>query len=67
MFQSQLFIGGSWTDGVQVAELHDKFSGKNIAEVHEAGADQVARALDGVSRGQELEGIPPHARARVYC
>lgn len=63
--QAQLFYGGRWTDGVRVSELRDKYDGAVLAEVHEAGAEQVAAALDGVARGQSECRLTPYERFEV--
>lgn len=65
MFQAQLFIDGCWADGMQLAKLRNKFTGEDIAEVHEASESQVKQALEGVARGQQRDRIPPYERYRV--
>jgi succinate-semialdehyde dehydrogenase/glutarate-semialdehyde dehydrogenase len=63
--QAQLFYGGRWTDGANVSDLRDKYSGQVIAEVHEAGIDQVTEALDEVARGYAEHQLSPYARFEI--
>lgn len=65
MFQAQLFIDGRWTDGERTSKLANKFSGEVIAEIHEAGENQVTTALKGVARGQHRDSLLPYERYRV--
>jgi len=61
----QLFLRGEWTDGARATTLRDKFSGDPVADVHEADADAVAGALEGVARGQRENRLPPYERFRI--
>jgi succinate-semialdehyde dehydrogenase/glutarate-semialdehyde dehydrogenase len=63
--QAQLFLGGSWVDGVSTSELRDKYDDRHLADVHEAGREQVDAALDGVARAQQRRVLAPYERYRV--
>jgi acyl-CoA reductase-like NAD-dependent aldehyde dehydrogenase len=65
--QAQLFIRGAWVDGVRITELRDKYSGEVLAEVHEAGFDQVTAALQGVAEGQRTQRLTPYARFEILA
>ncbi len=64
---AQLFVEGRWTDGASVAELRDKYSGDPVATIHEADADQVQAALEGVARGQQQHRLPPYERFEILA
>jgi acyl-CoA reductase-like NAD-dependent aldehyde dehydrogenase len=65
--QARLFLGGAWTDGVSTVDLRDKYDGRHLAVVHEAGREQVDAALDGVARAQQRRVLPPYERYRVLA
>ncbi|MDQ1677382.1 MAG: hypothetical protein QOC93_2526 [Actinomycetota bacterium] len=65
MRQARLFLGGAWVDGVSTAELRDKYDDRHLADVHEAGREQVDAALAGVARAQRRRVLPPYERYRV--
>jgi acyl-CoA reductase-like NAD-dependent aldehyde dehydrogenase len=63
--KAQLFLQGTWVDGASTVELHDKYDGRPIAEVHEPSRQQVDEALAGLARGQEKHQLSPYQRYEV--
>jgi acyl-CoA reductase-like NAD-dependent aldehyde dehydrogenase len=65
MKSAQLFIDGQWTEGETTSQLTDKFDGAPIAQVHEASAEQVSLALDGLQRATQTASFPHYDRYLV--
>jgi acyl-CoA reductase-like NAD-dependent aldehyde dehydrogenase len=65
MKRARLFIDGSWRDGDTTIDLLDKFDGRVLAEVHEAGRGQVDEALQAVARAQRETSLPNYDRYLV--
>lgn len=59
------FYGSQWRDGEAVAPLPDKFTGSQLAEVHETAPTSVPEALEALSTGQRLAKLTPYARSRL--
>lgn len=65
MRQARLFIDGAWRDGESVAGLADKYDGRMLAEVHEAGREQVGEALGALARAQRETSLSHYDRYLV--
>lgn len=65
MRAAQLFIDGEWIDGRQTTPLKEKFSGQEIALIHEANEEQVTAALKATARAQMRQSLTPYQRFEV--
>ena len=65
--QAQLFIEGTWVDGMSTVDLLDKYDGRYVATVHEANKNQVDRALEGVAKAQQRCVLAPYERYRILA
>ncbi|MPZ24957.1 MAG: aldehyde dehydrogenase family protein [Micromonosporaceae bacterium] len=63
--RTQLFISGSWMDGESVAAVADKFTGRVLGEVAQAGAAQVQQAVAALAAGQRRDVPPPYERYEI--
>lgn len=56
-------IGGNWRQGKTVLPVHDPFTGKVLAEVAQAGADDAADAAQSTSdAARQMAALPSHGR-----
>jgi glyceraldehyde-3-phosphate dehydrogenase (NADP+) len=56
-------IGGNWRQGKTVLPVHDPFTGKVLAEVAQAGADDAADAAQSASdAARQMAVLPSHGR-----
>ena len=67
MRRAQLFIEGSWQDGDSTIDLRDKFDGTVLAQVHEAGREQVDTALRSLAKAQQDIKFPNYDRYVVLA
>jgi succinate-semialdehyde dehydrogenase/glutarate-semialdehyde dehydrogenase len=61
------FYGSQWRDGGAVVSLPDKFTGAQLAQVHETAPAAVPEALAALSRGQRRAHLTPYARSRLLA
>jgi acyl-CoA reductase-like NAD-dependent aldehyde dehydrogenase len=64
---ARLFFGGAWRDGASTVPLTDKFTGRTIAQVHEADPAQLDEALAGVAEAQARHRLTPYERFTVLA
>jgi acyl-CoA reductase-like NAD-dependent aldehyde dehydrogenase len=65
--QVRLFIAGRWVDGASTTELTDKYDGRVLAQVHEAGKEQVDEALAALADAHSRTVLPAYRRFEVLA
>lgn len=65
MTEAKLFIAGEWVEGAKTSAIRDKYSGEQIGVLHEAGPEQVDRALEAVRDAQRGITFAPYERFTV--
>jgi len=61
------FYGSQWRDGETVVPLPDKFTGSQLAQVHQTAPASVPEALQALCRGQRQVKLTPYARSRLLA
>lgn len=63
---TRMWIDGAWVDGdAGTASLEQKYTGEVLAEVAQASADQVARAVGSLDKAARREAIHPYRRFEI--
>lgn len=60
-----LLINGEWLSSTQSIEVTEKYSGKPLAQVVRASADQVQAAVNSARRSFESHGLEPYRRYEI--
>jgi len=62
---TRVLIDGQWLEGARRFDVLDKYSGAVVAQVDEAGREQVALAVRTAKRAVDAGAPAPHDRAQV--
>lgn len=65
MIDIQSFVDGEYVPGEQTLPVEDKYTGEEVARMHTASREQVARASLGVARAQESITLAPYRRFEI--